>query len=175
MGSQHPRCEITNRSDGLCSEKGTVHLELIAYFSKYCRLFLLRRDLRDGAQASFREKADLLIRQIQQRVKDCRSELQQVERLGDSRSGHAKMFGQICPGGTSALVEKTFENECLFHRISDRYDWFVADCSWLGVRGFNGRYEKLALVQSRKVNPERQIEEVRKSFGRGEPPVIYEL
>jgi len=79
------------------------------------------------------------------------------------------MFGQVRLSGTSAVFEGVFENERLFHRINNRDGPFVLDRSWPGVRGFNGRYEKLTLVQSRKVNPEGQIEKVRISFGRGEP------
>ncbi len=133
------------------------------------RLPFVRCNLSDGAQASFREEVDLVIRQVQQNVKDYWCELQQIERLSDSCSRHTQMFGQVCLGGASTLFEKVFENERLFHRIDKRYDRFSVGRSRFGARGFNIRYEKLALVQSRKVNPEDQIEKVRESFGRGEP------
>ncbi len=159
----------TRHSDGLSSDRRAVRLKLGAHFLESERLFPWRRDLRDGTQASFREEVDLVIRQIHQGIKDFRCELQQVERLSDSCSRHAEMFGQVCLGSTSAFFEEVLENECLFHRINDRRGRFFVNCSWLGVCGFNGRYEKLALVQSRKVNPEGQTEKVRKSFGPGEP------
>ena len=144
-----------------------------AHFSECSRLFLLRRDLRDGTQASFGKEADLVIRQIQQGIKNLRCELQQVKCLSDSRSRDTKMFGQARLGGTSALCDDAFENDRLFHRIDGRRGRFFVGRGRLGVCGFNGRYEKLALVQSRKVNPESQIEKVRKSFGRGEPEKFH--
>lgn len=102
------------------------------------RLPFVRCNLSDGAQASFREEVDLVIRQVQQNVKDYWCELQQIERLSDSCSRHTQMFGQVRLSGTIALLEDVFENECLFRRINDRRDWFVVDRGWLGVRGFNG-------------------------------------
>ncbi len=175
MGTQKIVCVIAFNLKGSGSRRYKLHLILGAYFFECSGLFLGRRYLRNGAQASFREEVDLVIRQVQQDVKDYWCELQQIERLSDSCSRHTQMFGQVRLGGTIALLEDVFENECLFRRINDRRDWFVVDRGWLGVRGFNGRYEKLALVQFRKVNPEGQIEKVRKSFGRGEPVLIYEL
>lgn len=124
--------------------------------------------MRDGAQASLGKEMDLVVRLIQKSIKDFRCELQQVARLGDSCSGHAQMLGQVSLSGIRIIFEKVFEDERLFHRINNRDARFVLDRSWFAIRGFNGRYEKLALMQSRKVNPERQIEKVRKSFGRGE-------
>jgi len=73
--------------------------------------------LRDGTQASFGKEVDLVVGQVHQGIKDFWGELEQVEGLGDACSGHAQMFGQVRLGGISALVEKTFENERLFHRI----------------------------------------------------------
>lgn len=158
VGADHGRC--------------VAHPKTSAHFSEFERLFLWRGDLCDGTQASFGKEAGLVIRQIQQGVKDFWCEFQQVESLGDACSGHAQMFGQVCLGGASALLEEIFENECLFHRINDRHSRFVVGRSRLRICGFNGRYEKLALVQSRKVNPEGHIEKVRKSFGPGEPVYI---
>lgn len=125
--------------------------------------------MRDWTQASFGKEVDLVIRQIQQGVQDFWRELQEVECWGIAHSGHAQMSCQIRLVGTSALFEDVFENDRLLHRINDRHCRYLVGRSWLGVCGFNGRHEKVAVVQSRKVNPESQIEKVRESFERGEP------
>jgi hypothetical protein len=169
MRTHNAKCDVGCQVDGLGSGRRIVRVKLGAHFSEYHRLFLWRQDLRDGTQTSFGKEARLVVWQIQQRIKNFRRQIQQVERLGDSRSGHTQMFGQVRLGGTNALVEKTFENERLLQRINDGRRRFFVGHSWLVVCGFNGRYEKLALVQSRRVNPEGQIEKVRKSFERGEP------
>jgi len=175
MGTQKIVCVIAFNLKGSGSRRYILHLILGAYIFECSGLFLGRRYLRNGAQASFREEVDLVIRQVQQNVKDYWCELQQIKRLSDSCSGHTQTFGQVRLGGTIALLENVFENECLFHRIGSRSACFSGRRNWLGVRGFNRRYEKLTVVQSRKVNPEGQIEKVRKSFGPGEPAAIYEL
>lgn len=131
--------------------------------------------MRDGTQASFGKEVDLVIRQIQQGVKDFRRKLQEVERLGNSCSGHAQFLGQVCLGGTRAIFEEAFESERLSYEIDDGHGRFFVGRRWFSACGFNARYEELALMHSRKVNPKGQIKKVRESFGRAEPPVIYEL
>jgi len=169
MRTHQARYDVDHHSDARGSGQGTVRLRLGVHFPECGRLFFGGRNLCYGSQASFGKKADLVIRQIQQGIKDFRCELQQVKRLGNSCSGHAEVLGQVCLAGASTLFEKAFENEGLFHRIEKRHGRFPVGRSRLGVSGFNGRYEKLALLHSRKVRKESQIEEVRKSFGRAEP------
>ncbi len=159
------RHSVKSGSEG----RRAVYLKSDAHFLESELLSPWRRDPRDGTQASFGKEVGLVLRQIEQGVKDFWIELQQVERLRNSCSGHAKVFGQVCLSGESPLIEEVFENERLFHRIDDRALRLDRWRTRPRARGFEGRYETLALVQSRKVNPESQIEEVRKSFGPGEP------
>ena len=174
MCTHDARCEVGRHSDGLGSGKRVIRLKLDTHFSECGRLLLGRRDLRDGTQASFGQKVCLVIRQIHQSVQNFWRELQQLELLGDSCSGHAQMSCQVCLGGTSALFEKVLENERLSCRIGCGLGWFIAGQSWCDLCGFNTRYEEIAVVQSRTVNPEGQIKRVRKSFGRGEPVIILQ-
>lgn len=169
MGIQDGTFWGARHSDRLGSGRGAVRFTLGAQFSECRCLFFWRRDLCDGTQASFAKEVDLVIRQVQQHIEDLGCEFQQVERLGNSCSGHAQMFRQVCLGGTSALIEDIFENERLFHRIDDRHCRFSWWRACFGACGFKTRYEELASMHAGKVRKEGQIEEVRESFGRGEP------
>jgi ATP-dependent exoDNAse (exonuclease V) alpha subunit len=84
------------------------------------RLSSWRWKLSDRAESPFGEEVDLIIWQIQQGIKDSRSELQQIERLGDSCPGHAEVFSQFCLGGIRTLFEKSLKDERLFDWISHR-------------------------------------------------------
>lgn len=85
------------------------------------------------------------------------------------------MFGQVRLGDTPPIFNEVFEDERLFHGINDRHGRFFVGRSCFGDCGFNGRYEELALVQTRNAGPEGQIEEVRESFGPAEPAFLATL
>ncbi|HOC67520.1 MAG TPA: hypothetical protein PKO23_01810 [Candidatus Hydrogenedentes bacterium] len=89
--------------------------------------------------------------------------------MGNLCSGDAQTSGQICLRFVRASIKEVFENKRLFYRIDERQGRLSWGHICLGVYVFNGRYEKLAPVQPRKVYPEGQIKKVRESFGRGEP------
>ena len=105
MSTQEAECENIRHSTESQTGMRAVRLNLGAHSSECDRLSPWRQDLRDGTQASFGKKAHLIVRQIQQVIKDFWRELEQVECLGDPRSEHAQMFGQICSGDETALFK----------------------------------------------------------------------